>query len=244
MSDPFVHHPELRALIATPESSVFRKQTMDEFRAWLETVGINTAKLHSDEVREANRAETLSGRENQDFWFFGYGSLMWDPGIRFAEVRRAFLPGYSRHFILKDTFGGRGTEDAPGIMAALDHGGGCSGLAFRIAREEFELETDYIWRREFIGPGYHPEFATVETDHGPIEALTFLADHDAELICAEMSWEEKVKYAATGAGVFGTSLTYVSNIVEHFEILGISDPDVVALHDAALAYIEAHKVSR
>ena len=236
MSDPFVHHPELRDVIAAPEASVFRKQTMDEFRAWLTSVGIDTEVLFTDEERNANRAEVLQGREGRDVWIFAYGSLMWDPGIRFAEVRRAYLPGYSRHFILKDTFGGRGTEDAPGVMAALDHGGGCDGLAFRIAGADFEQETDFIWRREFIGPGYIPVFAPVETDAGSVEALTFLADHEAELIAAEMTWDEIVTYAATGTGVFGTSMQYVSNIVEHFDILGIDDKRVKELYDAALRY--------
>ena len=241
MSDPFAHHPELRDLIAAPEASVFRKQTMDDFRAFLDSVGIDTEFLFSDAEREANRAATLKGREGKDLWFFGYGSLMWDPGIRFAEVRRAYLPNYSRHYILKDTFGGRGTDEAPGLMAALDHGGGCHGLAFRISGADFDVETNFIWRREFVAPGYHPEFAMVDTEGGSVEVLTFLADHEAELICAEMTWEEQVRYAATGVGAFGTSLEYVANIVEHFEALGIDDPDTKALHRAALEYIAANE---
>ncbi|NNJ67208.1 MAG: gamma-glutamylcyclotransferase [Boseongicola sp.] len=241
MSDPFVHHPELRALIADPEASMFRKQSMAEFIAFIEAAGLETDWFHSDAEREASRAAAIKGREEQDFWFFGYGSLMWDPGIRFVEVRRAYMPGYSRQFILKDTFGGRGTDETPGLMAALDHGEGCHGLAFRIAKEELETETDFIWRREFIAPGYHPEFATVETDHGSFEALTFLADHEAETMCADLTWEEKVRFAATGKGLFGTSLEYISNIIEHFETLGIDDADTKDLHTAALAYNEARK---
>jgi len=240
MSDPFVHHPELRALIAKPEASRFRTQTMAEFVAFIEEAGLDSDWFHSDDEREASRAAALKGREGQDFWFFGYGSLMWDPGIRFVEVRRAYMPGYSRQFILKDTFGARGTEETPGLMAALDHGEGCHGLAFRIAGAEFDLETDYIWRREFIAPGYHPVFATAQTDHGPVEALTFLADHEAEMMCADLTWEEKVRFAATGKGLFGTSLEYIANIVEHFETMGIDDPETKALHRAALDHIAAN----
>lgn len=241
MSDPFVHHPELRALVAEPEASPFRKQSMAEFVAYLENAGLETDWFHTDAEREASRAAALKGREGKDFWFFGYGSLMWDPGIRFVEVRRAYMPGYSRQFILKDTFGGRGTDESPGLMAALDHGEGCHGLAFRIAGADFDLETDYIWRREFIAPGYHPEFAIVETDHGSFEALTFLADHEADMICADLTWDEKVRFAATGTGLFGTSLEYISNIVEHFETMGIEDAETKSLHDAALAYIEGNR---
>ncbi len=241
MSDPFVHHPELRALIAAPEASVFRKQSMAEFLAWLQNAGIDTSWFYSEEEREASRAAALKGREGKDFWIFGYGSLMWDPGIRFAEVRRAHLPGFSRHFILKDTFGGRGTQEAPGLMAALDHGGACDGLAFRIAGVDFDLETNFIWRREFIAPGYHPVFATVETAGGSLVALTFLADHEAEMICPEMTWDEKVRFVATGAGILGSSFDYVANIVEHFETMGIDDPQTKGLHRAALDYIVANE---
>ena len=46
------------------------------------------------------------------FWVFGYGSLMWDPAFRFAEVRRAHVPGYARRFILKDVYGGPGYTNA------------------------------------------------------------------------------------------------------------------------------------
>lgn len=56
---------------------------------------------------------------------FAHGSLMWDPAIDFAEVRRAWLPGHARRFILCDIHGARGTRDAPGLMAALDRGDGC-----------------------------------------------------------------------------------------------------------------------
>ena len=31
--------------------------------------------------------------EQQDLWVFAYGSLMWNPGFHFGEVRRACLPG-------------------------------------------------------------------------------------------------------------------------------------------------------
>ena len=240
MSDPYEHHPELRDLIADPEASMFRKQTMAEFIAFVEEAGLETDWFFSDAEREASRAAAMEGRRESDLWFFGYGSLMWDPGIRFVEVRRAFLPDYARKFILKDTFGVRGSVDQPGLMAALDRGEGCHGVAFRIAQSELEQETDFIWRREFVAPAYLPVFARAETDQGPVEALTFLADHDTDVICADLSWDEKVRYAATGSGLFGTSFEYLANIVGHFEAMGIDDPATTTFHQAVLDHRAAN----
>ena len=48
-------------------------------------------------------------------WIFGYGSLMWNPGFHFGEVRRACLPGFARRFALSTTIG-RGTPDCPGLV--------------------------------------------------------------------------------------------------------------------------------
>ena len=136
--DPFSHHPELRGKIVDPRQSFLRSFTIADLSAKMTELGLPLDWWHTDEEREAMRAETLAGRRDSDLWVFAYGSLMWDPAFRFAEVRRARVPDYARRFILKDTYGARGTFDSPGLMAALDKGPGCEGLLFRIAREHIE----------------------------------------------------------------------------------------------------------
>ncbi len=84
----------------------------------------------SDEEREATRAQVLA-RTGKDLWVFAYGSLMWDPGIHIVEIRIATLTGFHRRFCLKSRIG-RGSADNPALMAALDSGGDCQGLALRI----------------------------------------------------------------------------------------------------------------
>ena len=158
---------------------------------------------------------------------FGYGSLMWDPAFRFVEVRRAHVPSYARRFILKDIYGARGTIDAPGLMAALDEGNGCDGLLFRIARESIDEETEVLWRREQLGPAYLPEFIDAEISNERVKALTFVADHDADIIDADMTREEQIHFMATGTGFLGTSLEYLTNIVDQFAALGIEDTEVL-----------------
>jgi cation transport protein ChaC len=236
--DPFVHHPELRGEIADPLGSYFRSFTIDELAAKTRQLGLPGGWWHSDAEREAMRDQTLAGHRDEDLWVFAYGSLMWDPGVRFTEVRRARISDHARRFILKDIYGGRGTREAPGIMAALDTGAGCEGLAFRIAKDHIEEETQVLWRREIVGPAYLPAFVETAMADGVTKTLTFVADHDAEIIDGEVSRADQIRFLATGAGFLGTSLDYLKNIDRKFAALGIYDEEVTSLLRDTLAYID------
>ena len=233
--DPFCHHPRLAALITPPEESDFRHFDPAAIDPIVRANGGPESWRLSEAEREADRRAALSGRVG-DLWVFAYGSLMWNPGIHFAEVRRGFAPRVARRFILRDRFGGRGTRDAPGVMAALQWGEGCNGLVFRIARETLDAETTLLWRRERVGDAYTPEFIPVETDHGTVEALAFMANPEAELIEPGLSHEEQVRCCATGAGWLGSSFDYVANLAAHFETMGIEDAGVARLLADARAY--------
>lgn len=178
--------------------------------------------------REASRRATLAGHAG-GLWVFAYGSMMWDPAIDFVEVRRAWLPGHVRRFILCDVHGARGTPEAPGLMAALDQGEGCHGLAFRIPTERVEDETRNLWAREMSLPSYVPQTLPTDLDGESVLALAFLADHGADMIRGDLTREEQVRYLATGTGFLGTSREYLETIARQFAALGIDDPEVTAL---------------
>ena len=233
MTDPFAHHPELRDRIVDPETSAFRDFSIAKLETIARENGLPLNWWWSDAEREARRAGALAGRADGDLWVFAYGSLMWDPAFHFAEVRRAHAPEHARRFIIRDIYGGRGTEDRPGLMAALDDGAGCDGLAFRIEAAHVEHETARIWTREQIGPAYLSRFVEVTLSDGPRTALTFVADHAATLIDAGMSRSDQIRFAATGEGFLGASLDYLPNLAGHFEALGIEDADVTDLLAAA-----------
>jgi cation transport protein ChaC len=235
--DPFRHHPGLRDRIKPFAESYFRGITTQRVRASLAEQGLPDAfPFYPDAVREGLRRAALDRHEG-DLWIFAYGSLIWDPALDFAEVRRAHAPGHARRFILVDTFGGRGTGDAPGLMAALDGGAGCDGLAFRIAAHRVEEETEILFRREMIGPGYHARFIPIEIDGQRSQALSFLADHDDPLMQADIPRATQVRYAATGSGFLGTSFDYLASTVAHLAEVGIDDPDASDL----LAEVIAHR---
>jgi cation transport protein ChaC len=236
--DPFHHHPELRAEISDPLESFFRSFSTDRLVEKTQELGM-PVWWYSDEDREALRAAALRDRPAGDLWVFAYGSLMWDPAIRFAEVRRAHVRDYARRFILKDIYGARGTAEAPGLMAALDAGGGCDGLAFRIARERVDEETEVLWRREQVGPAYRAVFVDASIAGHEVKALAFVADHDAELIDATLTREEQIRFLATGTGFAGSSMDYLRNVQEKLAALGIDDADVDDLLRDARSYLTA-----
>lgn len=236
--DPFAHHPELRGKIANPEASFFRDFTFEGMIERFPEMAVHRDWPHKDEDREAMRAAVLNGH-GDDLWVFGYGSLMWDPALYFAEVRRAYLPGYERKMMLVDWRGARGTAEAPGLMAALDAGHGCDGLAFRIAADAVDTETRILFRREMLAPAYLARMVPIELDDGPVQALTFVADHAVPEMRADIGREEQIRYIAHGAGFAGTSRDYLANIVAHFETLGIEDADCEALLRDVDGYLAA-----
>lgn len=227
-ADPFAAHPELRPLIREPSASKLRNlhaATLGKDELALGPPGV---KIRSVEAREQSRRATLTGHAG-DLWVFGYGSLMWDPAIDFVEVRRAWLPGHARRFILCDIHGARGTQDAPGLMAALDRGDGCHGLVFRVPAERVEDETRNLWAREMVLPSYVPCLLPVDLAGESVTALAFLADHGTEMIRGDLTREQQVRYLATGTGFLGSSREYLETIVQQFGALGIDDPEVSAL---------------
>lgn len=228
MTDPFAHHPELRELIADPETSFFRNFSVERVLEQFPQLEAHRDWPYTDMQREALRSAALSGHSG-DLWVFGYGSLMWDPALRFAEVRRARVADHARRMILVDWRGGRGSEDAPGLMAALDEGPGCDGLAYRIAADAVDAETEILFRREMIAPSYHARFVEAMLDDGPVRALAFVADHSVPEIQAELPRVDQIRFIATGSGFLGSSRDYLANIVEHSKALGIHDEDCISL---------------
>ena len=131
-------------------------------------------ELSDDEI-ESSLRETLAKRRGEDLWLFGYGSLMWKPDFSFAEREVARVQGYHRSFCLWQKRS-RGNRFNPNLMLALDAGGSCLGVVFRVPAPNVEAKVSATWRRELIGNGYRPRWVTARTGKASLPALTFVAN--------------------------------------------------------------------
>ena len=226
--DPFRHHPELRGKIRPAAESFFRDMDLDLIDARAAELGRPSDWRTPCEQREAARRDWLEGRWDRDLWVFGYGSLMWDPAMEIAEIRHAHCDGYERSFCLWDE-GGRGTPQQPGLMLAIDIGGTCEGLAFRIKAETMDHETFVLFRREMIASVYRPTWLQLETAQGPVEALGFAADRTHERIVPDIPMQEQARMIAEASGLLGTNFDYLADTQAHLSLLGIVDPYVSEL---------------
>ncbi|MGI9521684.1 MAG: gamma-glutamylcyclotransferase [Hyphomicrobiaceae bacterium] len=186
-------------------------------------------------AREANRHAILSGRWDQDLWVFAYGSLIWDPAVTVEEYRSGKLDGWSREFCMR-LEGGRATRDRPGLMAALDKGGHCDGVVFRISAALVEQETDYMWRREMFAGAYRPIFQEIATPQGSVEALVFVIEKANRRYAPGIPKDEAAKIIAAAEGDFGPNFDYLDLLVRNFDELGFNDYDMRQLHALAEKY--------
>lgn len=163
-----------------------------------------------------------AGRPDGDVWLFGYGSLIWNPAFHFAERRIGTVRGLHRRFCLWSTLG-RGTPERPGLMLALDRGGSCRGVVYRIAASEAAEELQIVWRREMVSHAYIPRWVTVATADGPVPAITFTINRRHERYVGRMDDGEAARVIAAASGRIGRCAEYLENTVERLHELKIRD---------------------
>ncbi len=158
-----------------------------------------------------------------DLWVFGYGSLMWEPGFPYVDVRHARLFGWHRRLCLLSVRN-RGTEDRPGLVLAADRGGSCHGLAFRVAAEHVPETRAYLWERELSTDAYRAADVRVWFAPGEsVTALAFVARRGHRQYLRTDSPEVAAELVCQGRGALGTSLDYLRNVVRHLDEIGIAD---------------------
>ncbi len=159
--------------------------------------------------------------QNGDFWVFGYGSLMWQPGFAFTEARPALLRGYHRDFCIFSHHY-RGTPAAPGLVLGLAPGGSCRGLAFRVACGEADRVRAYLDERELIGYAYLPRTLPVAIKGASVAAYTFVADSGHPQYAGNLGIEAAAEIIMRAEGVAGLNRDYLINTVRRLERDGIT----------------------
>lgn len=225
----FTDVPELLGRITQPEDCRLRLSVadLDKVDDLARSQGREYPWRLSNEDLENSQRETLAGRAGKDLWVFGYGSLIWDPGINVVEIRRARARGYRRRFCMTQTFD-RGSPEHPGLMLALDHDDGdkeCEALVMRLPAETADFEAGFIWRREMLVGSYKPAFIQCATSSGPVEAIAFLVRHDLPRF-VDWPLEKQARQIARACGKAGTNTAYLENLVERLAAVGIHDVEM------------------
>ena len=154
-------------------------------------------------------------------WIFAYGSLMWNPEMRFAERLPARIHGYHRAFCLYSPEY-RGTREKPGLVLGLDRGGSCRGIAYRLPESSLAAEIDLIWTREMTGFVYHMTPLGIATARGPVRGYAFTVRRDSRDYAGQLPDEAAARIIAASKGDRGTGRDYLANTARHLEELGIA----------------------
>lgn len=176
----------------------------------------------------------------EPLWLFGYGSLIWKPEIEHVEERVAVARGWHRAFCMKMTRW-RGTKQSPGLMMALDRGGQCKGVVFRLNGGDRRQALDRLFRREMtLKPtSYHPRLLQLATDKGPLKALAFVINRNGTTYAGPLGESEVVERLATSCGHWGSGADYLYNTVKNLEARGIHDAHLWRLQQLVAERIAA-----
>jgi cation transport protein ChaC len=181
----------------------------------------------------AERARLSRARE---LWVFGYGSLIWRPEIEFDRRVPARVFGYHRKLCLRSMVY-RGTRDCPGLVAGLDRGGSCAGVAYRLPAARAQAQLEKLWQREMFMNSYVPRWLRAHRlKRGPpLLALAFVVRHDAVNYDGGLGEDEKIAILHRACGERGTSLEYLQHTVAALRAEGLRDPHLERLLHRAQA---------
>jgi cation transport protein ChaC len=158
-----------------------------------------------------------------EFWVFGYGSLMWNPGFAFQERINALTFGYRRSLCVR-SYVHRGTPEQPGLVLGLDRGGSCKGVAFRVAEGDWPEVLAYLRERELVTNVYlEKSLPLVLLDGRKVRATGYVIDRNHPQYAGSLEIDEAARIIAGATGKSGPNHAYVTNTVEHMRDMGIRD---------------------
>ena len=161
----------------------------------------------------------------EQFWIFGYGSLMWRPGFEFLRSEPARVHGCHRSLCVY-SYVHRGTPEQPGLVLGLDRGGSCHGMAFQIAPPQWDATIAYLRAREQVTSVYVEKRKTVRllSAGTTVEATTYVVDRTHVQYAGVLEDDDLVKHVTRGRGISGHCIDYVLSTVDHLRAMKIHDP--------------------
>jgi len=191
----------------------------------VEDAGPEPCDHHSDDDYDAIVADILAAHApDEGAWLFACGSLIWKPEVEYLEERRALVRGWHRSFCFK-VYRHRGTLEAPGLMMALDRGGQCEGVLYRLPAATLQEQLGKLFRREFTVKPVNsmPRWITVTVGQDSLRAIAFIMNRQSPAYVGKLTLDQKADILATACGHWGSCAEYLYNTVFHLEERGIHD---------------------
>ena len=182
------------------------------------------------DVAEEENAEPAITSLADEFWVFGYGSLLWKQGFPFRREAKARLEGYSRRLCIH-SWRHRGTEEQPGLVLGLEAGGACDGMAYLVDESDREDTIAYLRERELVTQVYLERTLPVWlTEEGrQVTCLTYVVDATHPQYAKHVSVDDAVERIRSAKGIGGPNDEYVLNTVERLNEAGIHDDRLQAI---------------
>src|SRR5260221_13560510 len=118
----------------------------------------------------------------------------------------------------------------------LCRGGSCWGMVYRIAGSRVGRTLRRLWHREMPRGVYQPRLvpAQIGRSRRPVRALAFLADPSHPAYVRELDLHGRARLVAQGIGQRGPNVDYIRNTLDHMHAVGVRDPHLERILDAAL----------
>jgi glutathione-specific gamma-glutamylcyclotransferase len=176
-----------------------------------------------------------------DVWIFAYGSLIWKPACEVTDVDIGLLRGWHRAFCLGWNTRWRGSEENPGLMLALDRGGACKGVLYRLPSQTLEENIVKLFEREMAWKpsAFPPRWVNVAASHGNVRAITFCVNRSSGRYVTGLTPHEVAAVLAKAAGSRGSMAEYLYATVSHLEEMGLHDTHLWKLQELVAEHIEA-----
>lgn len=218
--------PALRSLSLTPELVALSTRQEPEYPETIKGTLL-------DDGGYASHAERLSDESGDGpLWVFAYGSLIWKPAFDHEERRRSTAYGWHRSFCL-EIKSWRGSPAQPGLMMALDRGGRCDGVVYRLPEVNRRGQIEAMLRREVSTEENLQaiRWLPVRTEDGPVRALTFWAGPTGDFVRRGLPPHDVARILASACGHMGSGAEYLYNTVLHLESFGIRDRNLWRLQE-------------
>ncbi len=164
-----------------------------------------------------------------DFWVFGYGSLIWNPGFPSIEAKPARLYGLHRSLCIY-SWVHRGTKSNPGLVLGLDKGGSCQGVAYKVAANNKNSVIEYLRQRELVTDVYLETWRMIHFSNGTnSSALTYIADQKSAQYAGRLSVSIQTNIVSRARGKSGPNCEYVIKTAQHLQSMNIQDLDLASI---------------